>query len=227
MLRFADLHSLDDPARWVFPVEGTKATAAWNCEWGVEEDAKLMVGVWKHGHGNWEAIAKDETLGLKDKFFLDDAKIKAADKEARKIPNSIHLVRRADYLTHLLREFDGNLNSYSRNPVPSRPPPPKTKSSHDRPSHDRPSEPSGGKPPKRKATPDYSSSDDESVYESMDEADCKEILRPVKRELKRLKMPSDHMSREEKVAHLKGCLSAIGQRIEFVLALFSAFLEIV
>lgn len=183
-----------------------------------------MVGVWKHGHGNWEAIAKDDTLGLKDKFFLDDAKIKAGDKEKRNIPNSIHLVRRADYLTHLLREFDGNLNSYSKNPAPSRPAPPKSKPSMDRDrdrererdrDRDRDARPSdASRPPKRKATPDYSSSDEESVYDSMDEADCKEILRPVKRELKRLKMSTDHMSREEKVAHLKACLSAIGSRIE-------------
>lgn len=184
-----------------------------------------MVGVWKHGHGNWEAIAKDDSLGLKDKFFLDDAKIKAGDKEKRNIPNSIHLVRRADYLTHLLREFDDNLNKYSKNPAPSRPAPPKSKPSADRDrdrererDRDRDSRPAdSSRPAKRKATPDYSSSsEDESVYDSMDEGECKEILRPVKRELKRLKMPTDHMSREEKVAHLKACLSAIGSRIESV-----------
>ena len=68
---------------------------------------------------------------------------------------------------------------------------------------------------KRRATPDYSSSDEDSVYDSMDEGDCKEILRPVKRELKRLKIGTDHLSREDKVSHLKECLSAIGSRIEY------------
>ncbi|KAM0749051.1 hypothetical protein T439DRAFT_343555 [Meredithblackwellia eburnea MCA 4105] len=201
------LYQLEDPAKWVFPVGDTKANANWNCEWGIDEDARLLVGVWKHGHGMWEAIQNDETLGLKDKFFLEDAKLKGEDKEARKIPNSIHLVRRADYLTHLLREFDSNLNNHNRNPAPSRPTP-RPKLSNDR------APDSGSQKAKRKATPDYSSSG-ESEYESMDETECKEILRPVKRELKRLKMSTDGMPREEKVAHLKGCLSAIGSRIDY------------
>lgn len=176
-----------------------------------------MVGVWKHGHGNWEAIQQDPTLGLGDKFFLEDAKIKpsAGAEKQRSIPNSIHLVRRADYLTHLLREFDSNLRSHSRNPGASRPAMHKLKSS-ERPSESpAPSISSTQPKSKRKATPDYSSSsDDESVYESMDEASCKELLRPVKRELKRMKTTDEEMGPQEKLAQLKGCLAVIGPRIE-------------
>jgi chromodomain-helicase-DNA-binding protein 1 len=50
----------------------------------------------------------------------------------------------------------------------------------------------------------------------MDEANCKESLRPVKNELKKLKADTSAMSREEKLAHLKETLSAIGARIEVV-----------
>jgi chromodomain-helicase-DNA-binding protein 1 len=50
----------------------------------------------------------------------------------------------------------------------------------------------------------------------MDEASCKEVLRPVKNDLKRLRKKTEDMSREEKVAHLKDTLSAIGARIEVV-----------
>lgn len=51
----------------------------------------------------------------------------------------------------------------------------------------------------------------------MDEADCKELLRPVKRELKQLKAGTDDLGRDQKVTVLKDCLSAIGGRIDAVL----------
>ena len=51
----------------------------------------------------------------------------------------------------------------------------------------------------------------------MDEAATKEELRPVKRQLKDLKLSGEDMPREKKVAILKDSLSAIGRRIEVVL----------
>lgn len=163
--------------------------------------------MWKYGHGNWESIQKDKTLGLEDKFFLEDAKMKGEEASKRQLPNSIHLVRRADYLTHLLKEHHDSKGGPSRSG--SSRPAPRPKATTER-SHDSSSKPKS----KRKATPDYSSSDD-SAYDSMDEKECKEILRPVKRELKRLKLDTASYSREQKVAHLKECLSAIGARIDY------------
>ena len=51
----------------------------------------------------------------------------------------------------------------------------------------------------------------------MDEAATKEELRPVKRQLKDLKLSGEDMPREKKVTILKDSLSAIGRRIEVVL----------
>lgn len=186
-------------------------------------------------------MEKDTSLGLAGKFFLEDAKIKAGDTEKRSIPNSIHLVRRADYLTHCLREYHQGLSSTKKSSVGSKGPKSRVSaqdagsssskaSSSKRPSDSKPSshsKPSSNTKPsskqsstpkvvpaKRRATPDYSSSDDGSVYESMDEGDCKEILRPVKKELKRLKSGLQALPKEEKLIGLKECLTAIGARIE-------------
>ncbi|SGY14271.1 BQ5605_C010g06124 [Microbotryum silenes-dioicae] len=225
-----DLNPLPDPSAWVFPIEDTKATLNWNCEWGVADDAKLMIGVWRHGHGMWEAIENDPQLGLQGKFFLEDAKIKAEDSAKRQLPNAIHLVRRADYLLHLLLETHlatrqgGDLSSTSLLAKSAGAPRPKI-AAGDRirdsvgtasskiPKPHKGSTSSSSKS-KKPVAPD-SSSDDDSVYASMDEAECKDLLRPVKRELKRLKLDTQDYSRDEKVAHLKECLSAIGQRIEY------------
>ena len=51
----------------------------------------------------------------------------------------------------------------------------------------------------------------------MDEAATKEELRPVKKQLKDLKLSGEDMPREKKVTILKDSLSAIGRRIEVVL----------
>lgn len=52
----------------------------------------------------------------------------------------------------------------------------------------------------------------------MDEPDVKDKMRPVKAQLKKLKAGTDNLSREEKVAALKECVTAIGDRIEVVVA---------
>jgi chromodomain-helicase-DNA-binding protein 1 len=52
---------------------------------------------------------------------------------------------------------------------------------------------------------------------SMDEAVTKEELRPVKKQLKQLKLSGGDMPRDEKVAILKESLGDIGRRIEHVL----------
>jgi chromodomain-helicase-DNA-binding protein 1 len=85
-----------------------KAVANWKCQWAAKEDAMLLIGVDKHGHGSWYAIRDDPELGLADKLFLDEnkpekkgAKTEGASKD---IPGSIHLNRRTDYLISVLRE---------------------------------------------------------------------------------------------------------------------------
>ncbi|GAA6007757.1 hypothetical protein JCM11491_003954 [Sporobolomyces phaffii] len=234
------LNRAPDVNKWIIPVDNVKGAANWNCDWTVEDDAHLLVGVWKYGHGAWETMRDDPSLGFKDKFFLEDAKIKQSDSVKRRIPNSIHLVRRADYLTGILREYwdqthpDQPAASKQHRPVP------RVKASADREgSTSAPKIPKVPKAPKasaaskstakastskptakaskRKATPEYSSSEaSDSEYESMDEANCKEALRPVKNDLKKLKMDTSALTREEKLAHLKDTLSAIGSRIEVV-----------
>jgi len=67
---------------------------------------------------------------------------------------------------------------------------------------------------KKRDTPVLSESDDGSSYSSMDEDQCKGLLRPVKHQLKELKTVTDTMRREEKVEILRKCLAAVGKRID-------------
>ncbi|TKY86338.1 hypothetical protein EX895_004487 [Sporisorium graminicola] len=151
----------------------------------------------------------------------------------RPIPNAIHLVRRGDYLLKVLREYDDNAKAYQKSlteggapksikkarksPSPTNSPAPGGKSG-------RGGSGNGGgagaaaASDKRRTAPVYSSdSSDESEYSSMDEAECKELMRPCKKQLKRLRDGTDHLERDQKVSVLKECLSAIGGHIDHLL----------
>ncbi|EGG17186.1 chromo domain-containing protein [Cavenderia fasciculata] len=48
--------------RVTFPVR----PVTWAIKWGAKEDAMLLMGIYKHGNGNWDAIQKDTSLGLEN-----------------------------------------------------------------------------------------------------------------------------------------------------------------
>ncbi|THV02439.1 hypothetical protein K435DRAFT_817796 [Dendrothele bispora CBS 962.96] len=226
------LSSLDDPYKWTIPVDNIRPTLNWSGRWGSQDDSMLLVGAFLYGFGNWEAMAKDPKLGLDGKFFLEEGK-KGEDAASRPIPNAIHLVRRGDFLLGLLREHDEKLRSYettfrksSHHKASQSPPPlPAASSSSHINSIRRRAEseavasvddPSARKR-KRRPTPTFTDSESSDECPSMDEAATKEELRPVKKQLKQLKLSGEDMPRDDKVAILKDSLAAIGRRIELVL----------
>jgi chromodomain-helicase-DNA-binding protein 1 len=85
-----------------------KAVMNWKCQWAAKEDAMLLIGVDKYGHGAWYAIRDDPDLGLTDKVFLDENKPEKkggkGEGASKDIPGSIHLIRRTDYLITVLRD---------------------------------------------------------------------------------------------------------------------------
>ncbi|KAG1770509.1 SNF2 family N-terminal domain-containing protein [Suillus occidentalis] len=218
---------------WSIPIENIRPTLNWSGRWGPQEDAMLLVGAFIYGFGNWEAMAKDERLGLQGKFFLEEGK-KGEDATTRPIPNAIHLVRRGDFLLGLLREHDEKLRSYEsslRNKGhlkgSATPPPTAVASSSSSPPIGRKRraeseavasiDDGGAKRRKRRPTPTFTDSESSDECPSMDEAATKEELRPVKKQLKQLKLSGEDMPRDDKVAILKDSLAAIGRRIEIVL----------
>lgn len=74
------LTKVSDPYSWRIPVDHLRPTLNWNNKWGPDDDAMLLVGAWKHGFGNWEAIQADPNLNLAGKFFLEEDKKATAAK---------------------------------------------------------------------------------------------------------------------------------------------------
>ncbi|KAG8189233.1 hypothetical protein JTE90_013762 [Oedothorax gibbosus] len=63
--------------------------------WAVEDDSRLLRGVYKHGMGNWEAIKMDPELELGEKILPD----------GEQKPQSKHLQARCDYLLKVLKKM--------------------------------------------------------------------------------------------------------------------------
>ena len=43
----------------------------WDCPWGVEDDSKLLVGIYEYGMGSWEQIQSDPSLKLQKKVEIE------------------------------------------------------------------------------------------------------------------------------------------------------------
>ncbi|KAL6081996.1 hypothetical protein STEG23_033603, partial [Scotinomys teguina] len=69
--------------------------AHFDVEWGVEDDSRLLLGIYEHGYGNWELIKTDPELKLTDKIL---------PVETDKKPQGKQLQTRVDYLLKLLRK---------------------------------------------------------------------------------------------------------------------------
>ena len=110
LFKYLDPIPEDKLYEWTIPIDNIRPTLNWSGRWGPQEDAMLLVGAYKYGFGNWEAMAKDSRLGLEGKFFLEEGK-KGEDASTKPIPNAIHLVRRGDYLLGILREHDEKIRA--------------------------------------------------------------------------------------------------------------------
>lgn len=92
-----------------------KPVVGWACEWTDAEDGKLLVGVRKHGYGAWQLIRDDPSLGMGDKMFLEEHRVEkkqergsSEKKIGPKMPGSVHLGRRIDYLISVLKGDEEN-----------------------------------------------------------------------------------------------------------------------
>ena len=96
--------------RFTIPSNRIKDVDGWSEDWTLEDDAKLLIGVNIYGFGDWISIKEDESLDLGSKIFPvssgsnDENPPAASSEDAEKLPKSLHLARRADYLLKVLAE---------------------------------------------------------------------------------------------------------------------------
>ncbi|KAI8592162.1 hypothetical protein BDZ88DRAFT_307138 [Geranomyces variabilis] len=83
-------------------------TARWHSEpkWNVVDDSMMLIGMHRHGFGNWRAIQDDPELGLATKFHLGGER--SSDQKDKLLPKKLHLDRRAIYLLKEIKNRDAH-----------------------------------------------------------------------------------------------------------------------
>lgn len=205
----------------------SKPILNWSVKWGAKDDSMLLAGIYKHGFGSWENIQDDPDLPFANKFFLNP--------HEKQLPKASHLVRRGEVLLRMMNDtVNSKVSGKNANIIGKLVPKASEKDANPSSSQSKKkrspsaSEKRHGKRQAKetKGRSDISATesakiekplnvDESSTYESMDEKECKERLRPVKKELKFLLSPPDEMPSKEKAKQIKSNLARVGQYIEY------------
>ncbi|KAK9890213.1 hypothetical protein WA026_010322 [Henosepilachna vigintioctopunctata] len=79
-------------SKWV--LQAKTKPAHFDVDWDINEDSKLLQGIYLYGMGSWEQIKLDPSFNIGDKILLNE------DKK----PQSKHLQTRAEYLLKVLKK---------------------------------------------------------------------------------------------------------------------------
>ncbi|TPX58398.1 hypothetical protein SpCBS45565_g08002 [Spizellomyces sp. 'palustris'] len=172
-------------------------TGKWDSKppWNTKDDAMLLVGVYRHGFGNWRAMQADVELGFAKKFHLGGER--SSDQKDKLLPKKLHLDRRAMYLLKELQTRQNNIRlarektnskKRARESAKSGNGAVRVKNSK---SEAEPADKSP-RPKKKSRTSDVAEKKDRAesdLFTNYDETKYKQMLRPVKEQMLRLRGP--------------------------------------
>lgn len=82
----------EDRLKWTLDLKPRPAN--FDVEWTVEDDSKLLCGIYQYGIGSWEAMKMDPSLGIADKMLSNE----------NKKPQAKHLQSRSEYLLKIIKK---------------------------------------------------------------------------------------------------------------------------
>ena len=103
-------HAPVERAKWVLPIKKVKDTH-WDTIWNIQDDSRLLCGIYEYGMGSWEQLKGDPALNLGDKILLD------GDQK----PQAKQLESRVTYLLKLIKKHSGTVISKASNSKPAKP----------------------------------------------------------------------------------------------------------
>merc|ERR1711934_697989 len=225
----------DAEERKSWSVDMSFKDAHFDVSWSSEEDSKLLLGIYEHGLGSWEQVKSDKLLELGDKILLN-----ASCK-----PQAKHLDTRAAYLLRILARVSKEETKEKRKKKSKKAVKEKTEekeevkeyktaaivedddSSNDeaetkkKRKKEKEREEKKEKKAKTPQGPVHIGSSEivlKSELEPAVFAQCKEMMRQVKKSLKALDKPDPNQSPQEQVSNTRRCLVKIGKHIDLLLA---------
>lgn len=232
-----EIMPVDEASRKSWKLDLKVKVAPFDVDWSLEEDTKLLQGIWDHGMGAWDKIRESDPV-LMEKIFL----------EGDKKPLLKHVGTRADYLLRVIKKHQAIQKlKQVKQPKPKKKREPKIKkekedlvtSTTDNTPLTVKAEAGGvGTTPTGKAAKDakpkgkrgrkkkdsgpmhYAAQTEPVQVEILGDLEpaifneCKEKMRPVKKALKTLDNPDPGLSEKEQIQQTRSCLIQIGKQIE-------------
>jgi len=209
--------------KWV--MDTSVKDAHFDVDWGLEEDSRLLAGIYEYGLGSWEQIKADKDVGLGGKILLN-----ASCK-----PQVKHLDVRAAYLLRMLSRLEGKSKPKKTVRLKSKKPevPVATNKEYksreiiedEDSSENEDKEKRVKKEDKKKKkglpAPVHFGTNEPMLMEELDPEvfkQCKEKMRDVRKSLKALDKPDPDHTESEQVNHTRQCLLKIGTHIDSILS---------
>lgn len=85
-------NNASERSKWILDIKTRPAN--FDVEWSIEDDSKLLCGIYQYGIGSWEQMKIDPSLHLTEKILINDG---------RK-PQVKHLQSRAEYLLKIIKK---------------------------------------------------------------------------------------------------------------------------
>lgn len=85
-------NTMEERLKWTLEIKTRPAN--FDVEWTIDDDSKLLCGIYQYGIGSWEAMKMDPSLGISDKMLSND----------NKKPQVKHIQSRAEYLLKIIRK---------------------------------------------------------------------------------------------------------------------------
>ncbi|XP_015190344.1 PREDICTED: chromodomain-helicase-DNA-binding protein 1 isoform X4 [Polistes dominula] len=198
--------------------------ANFDCDWTIEDDSRLLRGIYQHGMGSWEAIKTDASLKLTDKILPNCSKVQFKRVTARAeyllkvlkkqmdFKHGVALIKKEEDVI-VKKEIKEESEEVSEEKKKEK------KVKKDKKENKK------AKKSKQTAGPMHFTANNEpralDVLGDLDPSifnECKEKMRPVKKALKALDKPDESLSAEDQVTHTRQCLVQIGNQINTCLA---------
>ncbi|XP_065581127.1 chromodomain-helicase-DNA-binding protein 1-like isoform X2 [Artemia franciscana] len=215
--------NIEERKKWI--MDGKTKDPGWDIPWTIEDDSKLLIGIYEHGLGSWENIKIDSSLGLSSKILPNSEDGK---------PQGKHLQSRVEYLLKLMKKMElkkakpkaKRQRKSKENQVKSNDVVLEDVSSDENTKKKvkEEGEEKKKKAKKKKAAEKgpmhFTANSEPKAVDNLGELDpavfneCKEKMRPVKKALKALDNPDQSLSEKEQINLTRQCLLQIGQHID-------------
>jgi hypothetical protein len=94
----------EDRKKWIFDLK-VKDVKDWDVTWTIEDDSRLLVGIYEYGVGSWESIKMDPSHGLADKILPDGEKKPQAKQLQCRVDQLLKVIQKHVHSQRIVEEI--------------------------------------------------------------------------------------------------------------------------